>query len=190
MTTTSLFRPNLGISAMFFSLCGAFWLTMWSNRISDSRPVIHTSIVLGTIFLFSAALYAYQRNKKAKAESADSPAKKRAVRAFYGANAGQWLLIGVVYHILVHSGHLEWGVPAIIFIIGLHFLPLASAYHYAADFVTGSALMLWAVGYALFAAHGPTNPVGCLGTGLILWASALYGLSVKPFYREVYFQRS
>jgi hypothetical protein len=37
--------------------------------------------------------------------------------------------------------------------------------------------MLLAIGYPLIASGGPRSFVGCLGAGLILWASAAWALS-------------
>jgi hypothetical protein len=69
-----------------------------------------------------------------------------------------------------------WVVTAVIFIVGLHFMPLARIFRYAPHYVSGAALILVAVVYPFAAPGGPQDPVGCLAAALILWLSALCGL--------------
>jgi hypothetical protein len=67
-------------------------------------------------------------------------------------------------------------VPAFIFIVGAHFIPLAKVFHSRRHTVIGVAMMVWALAYPQLAQAGAADPVGCLGAGLILWASALSAL--------------
>ena len=62
------------------------------------------------------------------------------------------------------------------FIIGLHFLPLARLFRNPPHYVTGSALILLATTYPFVASGGPSSPAGALVAGLILWASALWAV--------------
>ena len=50
----------------------------------------------------------FQQNKAALAETADSPAKKKAEAVFNMVNAGQWILILIVRNVLVNLKHPEW----------------------------------------------------------------------------------
>jgi hypothetical protein len=67
-------------------------------------------------------------------------------------------------------------VPWAILVVGVHFLALVPVFHRSSHVATGAALIVLAVAYPLLATGGPDNPVGLLGTGLILWASALWAL--------------
>lgn len=64
-------------------------------------------------------------------------------------------------------------------IIGLHFFPLAKAFGNPLLNFTGGALIALAIGYPFIAPGGAANPVGCLGGGVILWASAICSLVTK-----------
>ena len=110
----------------------------------------------------------------------DSPAKKKVSRLFSIINAGQWVVILIVGNVLANVGLSAWVIPAAMFIIGLHFLPLARLYSNPRHYVTGGALMLLAVAYPVLVPGGPSNPIGCLGAGLVLWASALWALTANP----------
>ena len=181
MTTASSFRASRAIGALFFSLLGGLWFVLWSNRAFGPQPAVLTLIATAALALFGSAWRIYQQNKAALAEEADSPAKMRADRIFNIVNAGQGILMFVIANALVNRHYSEWVVPAIIFIVGLHFIPLAPVFKYPPHYITGAALMLWAGISSFLTAAGPATPAGCFGTGLILWASAIYGLTVKPF---------
>jgi hypothetical protein len=75
--------------------------------------------------------------------------------------------------------HPEWIIPSIILIVGIHFFPLAVAFQVPRHYATGAAMTLLAIFYPLMSSAGPTSPVGCLGAGIILWASAVVAL-VRP----------
>ena len=177
------FRASRAIEAMFFSLLGGAWFALWSVRAFGVQPFPLILIALCGLTLFGSAFRIYQKNKAALSPDADSPEKKKAVRIFHLVNAGQWILILVAGNVLVNIGYSDWVIAAVIFIIGLHFLPLASVFKYPPHYFTGAALILCAIGYPFLTKIGPVNPTGCLGAGVILWTSAIYGLSVKPFTR-------
>lgn len=105
MTTASSFRANRAIGAMFFSLLGGVWLALWSNRAFGYQPLLLALFALGGITLFGCAWRLFQQNKAALAETADSPAKKKADGVFNLVNAGQWILILIVANVLVNLKH-------------------------------------------------------------------------------------
>ena len=145
MLIPSSFRANRAIGAMFFSLLGGAWLVLWSNRAFGFRLANVAIVAICALALFGFAWQVFQQNKIALAAEADSPAKKKADRIFNMVNAGQWVLILVVGNVLVNLGHPSWVLAAAIFIIGLHFLPLAHVFNYPPHYITGSAMMLWAI---------------------------------------------
>lgn len=122
----------------------------------------------------------YNKNKGALADDS-SPSKQKAEKVFHLTNAAQWVLILVVGNILNNLGHGDWVLAAAIIIVGLHFLPLAYVFRYPVHYFTGLALVAWGGDYPLVVSQGAGNPVGCLGTGLLLWASAIVGLTIRPF---------
>jgi hypothetical protein len=77
---------------------------------------------------------------------------------------------------LLTSWHLEgWIVPAIVLIVGAHFLPLARIFGARPHVVTGAALMLCAAA-AVVLPPSVRDAVECVTAGLILWASAAAAL--------------
>jgi len=78
--------------------------------------------------------------------------------------------------VLANIGQGAWVVPMAIAVIGLHFVPLAYVFRNPPHYVTAAALVLFALAYPQVAAGGPADPVGFLGIGLILWASAMWAL--------------
>ena len=172
-------RASRAIGVMFFSVFGGAWLILWSYSVFGVAPIVLGGVVTATIILFSCALLRYRRYRDALAADANSPERRRTARVFNIVNAVQWTLIIIVANVFSNFGMTSWIVPSIIFIVGLHFLPLARVFSNRAHYVTGSSLMLLAIAYPLFAQAGASDPVGCLGAGIILWASAVWGLSTS-----------
>ena len=170
---------NRAIGAMFFALFGGCWLAFGLLAGYGMRLVPLLVIVAGTLLLFFASHRQFRRNRGAHAAEADSPESKRAGRIFTAVNAIQWTLVFIVAAVLSRLGHKEWVIPSIIFIVGIHFFPLALAFKVPRHYATGAAMTLLAVFYPLMSSAGPTSPVGCLGAGIILWASAVAAL-VRP----------
>jgi hypothetical protein len=162
---------------MFFAVFGGSWLAFGLLAGYGMRLVPLFIIVAGTLLIFFASLRQFRLNRSAHAAEADSPESKRAGRIFGTVNMIQWTLVFIVAIALSKVGHQEWILPSIIFIVGIHFFPLAVAFKVSRHYVTGAAMMLLAVIYPLIV--GPASPVGCLGAGIILWASALAAL-VRP----------
>jgi hypothetical protein len=179
MPVASPFRANRAIGAMIFSVMGTIWITLWSIRSFGVQPLGLTVTTSGGLVIFLRALRVFQQHKRARVVQAETPEKRHADRIFNLVNAGQWIVILIVGNVLNNLGRGEWVIMAAMFIIGLHFLPLAKVFTYPPHTITGAALMLWAVGFPMLTSRGPAHPLGCLGAGLILWLSALYGLSVN-----------
>jgi hypothetical protein len=170
-------RARRAIGAMFFALFGGAWLTLGVFRAAQRNVLALVLIVAGAAMIFWIALRRYRLFHEALAAEPDSPAKRRASRLFNIINAGQWLAILIVGNVLANMGLSAWVIPSAIFIVGLHLLPLAGVLSNPSHYVTGGALILLAAGYPALAADGPSSPIGCLGAGLLLWASALWAVT-------------
>lgn len=166
-------RASRAIGAMFFTFFGAAWLVWWCVERYDGAPVVLAAIAIGAIGIFLLARRQLRINGPALAAAKDTPATKRSQRIFNLVNGAQWIAVTVAALVLANTGHPEWIRVAIIFIVGVHFLPLAAVFHYRWHYVTGGALIALALAYPLLTPAGPMNPAGLLGTGLILGASAL-----------------
>ncbi|WP_295752412.1 hypothetical protein [Undibacterium sp.] len=179
MEEQSASRASAAIGSMIFSIFGSAWLIAWSFKSFGVRPILWGLIAILGMSIFLAAVRQFKRNQAAHAAESDSPESKRSSRVFNIVNIGQGVAILVAVNVTNNIGHKEWFIPAFIFIIGAHFLPLAVVFKATRHYVTGFAMILLAVLYPHFANGGGANPVGCLGTGLILWASAITGLLSK-----------
>lgn len=167
------------IGAMFFSVFGFAWLASWAFQRFAQPAVAFLLIALAFAVLFYRAVQQYRNNRAALAIESENPARKRINRLFNLINAAQWIVIVILVNILNNIGLAAWAIPAVMLVIGIHFLPLASLFSYPPHYVTGIALIGAAIAYPLLAAQGPGDAVGCLAAGLILWASALNSVTVR-----------
>ncbi|MBC3810130.1 DUF7010 family protein [Undibacterium aquatile] len=176
MEKQSASRAGAAIGAMIFSVFGSGWLFFWAAR-SFAPAALMCALISGLgLALFFAAFRQYRRNREAHAAAAESPENKKEQRIFNIVNIVQGVAIFLSANIAKNIGHPEWFVPAFIFIVGAHFIPLAKVFHSRRHTVIGVAMMVWALAYPQLAQSGAADPVGCLGAGLILWASALSAL--------------
>ena len=131
---------------------------------------------LVALILSAIAYRIYRANAFALHAEAATPSSRRRSRLFNWINAAQWAVILIAGNVLANMGLADWIIPTAIFVIGVHFLPLARLFANPPHYVTGSALVVLAVVYPLTAPMGAADPLGCLGAGLILWASAAWAL--------------
>ena len=176
MSIQSASRASAAIGSMIFTVFGGAWLCAWSIKAYGMKPVLLALIALPAIAIFVFSVQQFRSNQNAHAAESGSPESKRVNRIFNIVNAAQGVAIFIAANVTANLGHKEWFIPVFIFIVGVHFLPLAGLFKARRHYVTGFAMILLAVIYPLVAKNGPSNPVGCLGTGLILWASAISGL--------------
>jgi hypothetical protein len=173
MTTMTMgaIRARRATGAMFFAVFGGVWLEGWA--IFNARPLAF-DIVIGLLALaFTWMAYAtYRRYAADLAAQPKTLQGKRIGRIFHMINAGQWVLIFILGNLMSHNGLGMWVIPMTIFVVGLHFLPLAHLFSNRPHYVTGVAMMVLAIIYPFVAQGGPADAVGALGAGLILWASA------------------
>jgi len=178
-TKGSAASASRAIGAMFFIVNGGAWLMVGVLKGYGLSFVALFSIVAVTSWLFFLALRKFRANREAHAAEANSPENKRAERIFNAVNVVQWSLVFVTSVVLILLRHPEWIFASIIFIVGVHFFPLAVAFKVPRHYATGAAMTLLAIAYPFIATGGPNSPVGCLGAGIILWASAIAAL-VRP----------
>lgn len=179
MNNASVFLAKRATGAMFFSVFGGVFFIVGLLRGYGYYPIPLIIIIALTLSIFGAAIFRYNQNKYALADGADSPEEKKGDKLFHIINAGQWVVILIGGNILANIGLSSWIIPMAICIIGLHFLPLAKLFKYPPHYVTGALLFVWGICYPVLLSRGGENPFGCFVSGSILWASAVYGLSIK-----------
>ena len=165
------------IGAMFFAVFGGVWLGYYALQVAGPQPLPIGAIALATGLLLALTYRRYRQHRPALVAEPPSPERKRADRVFHIVNVGQWMVIVVAANVLVNLDLSVWVIPLVIGVVGLHFMPLAHVFAYGPHYLTGAALIVLSVAYPLLAPQGPASPVGCLGTGLILWASALWAVT-------------
>jgi hypothetical protein len=168
-------RADRAFGAMIFAFFGAAWIQAWCWYAHRAQPVLYGLIAAIGTAVFVVALSVYRRYRIVP-EPPPSAREARVNRAFHIINAGQWVAIFIGVNVLNNIGLGRWDLPLMIGIVGLHFLALAHVFGRLAHVVTGAAMLALALIYPLLTVDGPSDPVGALGTGLILWASALWAL--------------
>jgi len=165
-----------GIGAMFYAVFGGAWIALAAWR-SLHRPGPALALVTAlTSLLFGLVYFRYRRQRAALAEEPESPARRRRERYFYIINAGQWIVILVAANVLVNFRWSDWVIPMAIFVVGLHFLPLAKLLDNPSQYLTGALFLLLAAVYPFVAPAGARSGVGPLGAGVILWSAALWNI--------------
>jgi len=168
-------RADRAFGAMIFAVFGSLWLAVWVWFSQPDQWWRYLLVAAGGVGLLAAALRIYRRNRAADSSKSESEAERRASRLFNLINIGQWVVILIGVNVLDNTGLGAWDIPFIILVIGAHFLPLAHLFNRPTHYVTGMAMVLYAVAYP-FIAHDPRSTVGPLGAGLILWTSALWAI--------------
>lgn len=172
----ALARRGRAIGATVLAIFGGVWLGLWNHRAAPARLWMYGVIGAVALAILLLARDHYRRCEADPAGWAETPGQRRRQRWFHIINVLQWVLILVVGNVLANLGLGSWVIPAVILIVGLHFLPLARVLSNPVHYATGTAFILLAAVYPFIAAGGPEDPVGCQGAGLILWVSALAAL--------------
>jgi hypothetical protein len=162
------------IGALFFTGFGAIWLLLglYAKQWLNAAPLSLTAC--GLLALAAGAFFLLRRAKTLP-RAPEDPAM---ARAFKWINIIQWVAVAVVAFAFAHFGIDVYVISAITAIVGLHMFPLARVFRYPMHYVTGTALVGWAVAGVLLFAKDEMQGSTALGTGLILWLSALVTLAL------------
>mgnify|MGYP000627320004 CR=1 FL=1 len=161
-------RAGRAIGAMFFSVFGSLWNLSWAWQAHRGNWILLAVIAIAGLTILTCAIRISTQNAGSSCPA--TPESKRSDRYFHLINFGQWIVINL--------GKAEWVVMSVIFIVGLHFIPMARLFNYAPHYALGVVIMLWSVSYPKLA-DGPADPIGALGMGLLLWSGAVYALHSK-----------
>jgi hypothetical protein len=177
MDQTEIFRSErakgASIGATIMGGFGAAWLAM--GMTSAGAPIEMALAVVLPVFALVVCLGWTVRHRLPKFAGPERPEKKQMMRIFAVVNIVQWFAIFGVINLL-HKFHLDgWIVPAIVLIVGAHFLPLARIFHAPQHRTTGIALMAVAA-LAVVLPVSVRDAAECVSAGLILWISAAAAL--------------
>ena len=160
--------------AIFFAFFGAAWLFL----ALAAKQVLTLANVVGILAGMAALLLAAASLRRQAKRWPRLPSDPAIGRAFSWVNAIQWTAVAITAFTLARL-HLEAYTPsAITAIVGLHMFPLARLFRYPLHHVTGALLVAWAVATAVFVPVAEMQGTAALGTGLILWLSAVVTLTI------------
>ncbi len=170
-------QAQRAIGAIFYGAFGGAWVSFWAWH-QDSRYLSLGASLAATLALLAVVWSRYRKCSSALTQVLPTPESARRDKWFHTINAGQWIVILIFGNVLANTGRGAWVIPMAMFVVGLHFLPLARLFTNPGHYFTGAALMACAAIYP-FALAGPTAPRGALLAGLILWRSALWAIASK-----------
>jgi hypothetical protein len=156
---------------MFLSFFGGWWLYLGVRGLAPPVGVWALLALCGGALFLAGLLRSRIPVGEDTPGAAAIEAQRR--RAFQRINIVQWSAIVAMIVVLNVLHRVEWLMPAIMLIVGLHFFPLARLFGSRDHRVLGAALAALAVGYPLLCPRGPLDPLGPLLAGLILWTAAL-----------------
>jgi hypothetical protein len=171
---SSLQLRGASYGALIMGAFGAVWLFLGLRALLGAERILGAAAVVacGLLVLFGVSRFI----RSAPVRLSHMVDYSRLNRRFRLVNILQWVAIISWIAFLNVIQQVEWIVPGIMLIVGLHFLPLARLFAWPAHYITGGALCLLALSYPFLTAQGPASPVGPIFAGLILWASALVTL--------------
>jgi hypothetical protein len=153
---------------------GALWLVLALIARLQLGVATVCGVGLGLAALLAAAVY-LRRLAKRWPHVPDDPGVGR---AFAWINAIEWVAVGAAAFTLSKL-HLDaYVMSAITAIVGLHMFPLGRIFHYPAHYRAGTIMMAWAVASAVFIPVEEMQGITALGTGALLWFSAVVTLVV------------
>jgi hypothetical protein len=162
------------VGAMFFAVFGTIWLLLALYVRQEFGVATMSGVALGALMLFLASLRLF-REAKRWPRVPDDPAVGR---AFMWVNAIQWIAISAVAFSFARLHIDVYVMNAITAIVGLHMFPLARLFRYPVHYLTGILLVAWAVASILFVPTEQLQGIASLGTGAILWLSAVVTLTI------------
>jgi len=162
------------IGSMFFAGFGTGWFFLALAAKQRITFATVSGVLLGMSILFLTAFYLLRQSKRWP-RVPDDPAVRR---AFGWINAIQWIAVAIVAFSFSKLHVDAYVISAIAAIIGLHLFPLARLFRYPLHYGTGTLLLAWAVASAMFVPVDQMQGTAALGTGIILWLSAVVTLAV------------
>lgn len=170
LTANQLSGRAMGV--LFSAGFGALWLLLGLYARLDLGLGKVSFVVVGTLSLVAAAMKLLREAKRWPLVPND-PAMGR---AFMRINAIQWIAIGAIAFTFAKLHIDVYVMNAITAIVGLHMFPLARLFRYPVHHLTGALLVAWATVSISFVPAEQLQGIASLGTGAILWLSAVITL--------------
>ncbi len=152
---------------MFFAFFGGAWLLNGYALARGSSPMLVVLLTATTLILFLTAFAVARKQRDALRAARETAESRRARKQFLTINATQWVAAIAAVVVPHQFGHDAWAVPAVMLVVGLHFLPLARVFRYRPHYLTGAALILTAILYPFASQNGPGSAAGSIAAA---WA--------------------
>jgi hypothetical protein len=119
-------------------------------------------------------------------DAAAKAASRRVWMLFWLNFALEIVLLNIAINLLNHPSLQVYWIPAISFVVGLHFLPMAKFFGTPAYWLCGGAMIAVAIVTTVAIRYGIVMPsaavaMEALGNALILWLTAAKGIRSIPF---------
>lgn len=173
MAQPQALHPSMALGGVFMALFGAIWLAAADYQAFGGTLLALAGMLViaaGAIGLVAWSRATFKAGLLDEAATRDPVAIKRLRRQFMLINAVQWIAVGLAVMLMNVFAHPAWIAPAVILIVGLHFVPLARLFGYRGYVVTAAALVLVALIDVLAGAEGHVA-LTLFATGAILWAT-------------------
>ena len=165
---------GIAIGVMIAAGFGCAWLFWSLAAMRKISAVTSIGVELGALALVAAAVYVARQAKRWPR----LPGDPAIMRRFVWINAIQWAAIVAVVVGFARLHIDAYEASAITVIVGLHYLPLARLFHFPMHYATGAVLMGWSVVSALLFSPDAVEGAAAMGTGVILWVSAVAMLAL------------
>ena len=139
------------IGSLFFAIFGAIWIGLALYLKEILTAVNLTFVAMDFAVLLVMAIW-LMRSSRRFPKVEEDPAIRR---TFNRINTAQWIAVAIVAFSFSRLHIDAYVLCAITAIVGLHFFPIARLFRYAAHYVTGSVLLVWAAASADRAYAGP-----------------------------------
>ena len=170
MNQSHTMHPGMALGGVALALFGAMWLAGASGAYLGGWPAL-AGVAAGALAIAAWALATFRARRRAYGGAPDDGAGTRLRKGFMLINAVQWSLIGLAIPLLNAVGHGDWIRPVVIFVVGVHFVPLARMLDYRGYYWTTLGLVLVA-GCDVMLKGGHAG-LALAATGVVLWASAV-----------------
>lgn len=173
MAQSQALHPSMALGGVFMALFGSIWLAAADYQSFGGTLVALAGMLViaaGAISLVAWSRTTFKAGLLSQTATRDPASVKRLRRQFMLINAVQWIAVGLAVMLMNVFAHVEWIAPAVILIVGLHFIPLARLFGYRGYYVTAAALVLVALLDVLAGAEGHVA-LTLFATGAILWAT-------------------
>ena len=163
--------------AIVLSVFGTAWL-LWGVAVGfpSNYGLLAIAAAAGGA-LFVAARRVFKARRAAVVASLQPKRVSNIKRQFRTINIAQWVAVALVGCFLPLTGKQALVIPAVVAIVGIHFLPLGVLYRYRAHLMTGAALIADACANPIWSNYLDHQAGVGIGAGVVLLTSAAYGLA-------------